>query len=451
MSTSGQRQTLLWIFFGVLVGGLLVAQLLRAPEYHWRQSYRPEDEDPYGTYLLYELLQESYSADAFHELSGPWPADTLASMGKGDMLVFVGERFYGDTSFRSALEGFLARGGTAWLTAYTFDGLETAYGYPQPGRGPRRDSVALVWHAGEAAPEPPRLEALVYRREDTVLSGSWRAFSQASVQEPVGELEARVWQPLSYYPDTPEAIVALESQWPKDGALLLHCVPLAFGNYHLRREGGLAYLNALLGRYAPERIWWDEGHRVNWVGEGSPEDLTLGPGPLDFILGQPALRWAWYLFLLGVLLLLGLAARRRERPVPPPRQLHRQTEQYIATVARLLRRQIGPEAAGQKRLQRLHEDIEQQLGLRVDLKREPAPAALVAKAQVARETLVYIHNRYNALLEAPGTEALLELDSAIDAFYYESQLWKPGAKEPTEPGLGSAQWITVERSSGGRS
>jgi len=65
--------------------------------------------------------------------------------------------------------------------------------------------------------------------------------------------------------------------------------------------------------------------------------IKTGPreGPLDYILSQPPLAWAWYLLLsLGVLYLL-FRAKRRQRMIPVLAQNRNTSLEFIATIGRL--------------------------------------------------------------------------------------------------------------------
>ena len=62
---------------------------------------------------------------------------------------------------------------------------------------------------------------------------------------------------------------------------------------------------------------------------------VVSDSPLRFILSQPALKWAWYLLLAGVLIFIIFNLRRTQRPIPIlPKNLNTSVE-FVKTIGNL--------------------------------------------------------------------------------------------------------------------
>ena len=79
-------------------------------------------------------------------------------------------------------------------------------------------------------------------------------------------------------------------------------------------------------------VWWDEYQKQGRAGEQSL---------LRVVLAHPALKTAYYLLLLGGLLLALVEARRRQRIIPTLRPLPNTTLLFTRTVADLYRQARG--------------------------------------------------------------------------------------------------------------
>jgi len=113
----------------------------------------------------------------------------------------------------------------------------------------------------------------------------------------------------------------------KKGVFYLHTQPAAFSNYHLLKSNHAHYTTALLS-FIPQ------DQQVLWFLK-SQISSELSNSPMRYILSQPALRWAWYLFLIGMLLFMIFNAKRRQRKVPIVIPLKNTTVDFTKTIGNL--------------------------------------------------------------------------------------------------------------------
>lgn len=108
--------------------------------------------------------------------------------------------------------------------------------------------------------------------------------------------------------------------------IYLHNQPVAFTNFHLLKKKNYEYAEKVLQTLPNEKIYW-------YTKEQSSS--TISSSPLRFILSQPSLKWAWWLFLLGLLTFIVFNAKRKQRIIPEIVPLPNTTIQFVKTIGNL--------------------------------------------------------------------------------------------------------------------
>jgi hypothetical protein len=106
----------------------------------------------------------------------------------------------------------------------------------------------------------------------------------------------------------------------------LHTQPVAFTNFHLLKGNHHEYAEKVLS-YIPEgKVFW---HIKDQTGE------VISDSPMRYVLSQPALKWAWYIFLIGMLIFMLFNAKRKQRIVPIIKPLANTTVDFTKTIGNL--------------------------------------------------------------------------------------------------------------------
>ena len=109
------------------------------------------------------------------------------------------------------------------------------------------------------------------------------------------------------------------------GELILVTTPLLLTNYGILNNP--AYVHRLLNRLKDLPVVRTEAYMPNYdVAESSP---------FRELLKRPPLRWALYLVLLGVVLMMGFSARRRQRAIPVEKPPHNYQLDFIRHIGTL--------------------------------------------------------------------------------------------------------------------
>lgn len=91
------------------------------------------------------------------------------------------------------------------------------------------------------------------------------------------------------------------------GNLFVHTNPMPLTNYYLLKDNNYRYSQNIFSFLPDKKIYWFQESKLLDKATNSP---------LRFILQNQALRYAWYLSLLGLLLFVFFNAKRRQRVVP---------------------------------------------------------------------------------------------------------------------------------------
>ncbi|MFY8181551.1 MAG: DUF4350 domain-containing protein [Flavobacterium sp.] len=111
-----------------------------------------------------------------------------------------------------------------------------------------------------------------------------------------------------------------------NGFFYLHTQPAAFTNYHILKENHSEYLEKIVSYIPKGTIFWAID---NINGE------SVSSSPMRFILSNPALKWAWYIFLIGMVFFMIFNAKRKQRIVPIVKPLQNTTVDFTKTIGNL--------------------------------------------------------------------------------------------------------------------
>lgn len=112
----------------------------------------------------------------------------------------------------------------------------------------------------------------------------------------------------------------------RGGNFYLHTAPAAFTNYHLLKADHSEYAANVLSYLPKGRVYWFAKQ---------PADEAISNSQLRYIFSQPALKWAWLLFVFGTIAFMVFHARRKQRVVPLLEPLPNTTVDFAKTIGNL--------------------------------------------------------------------------------------------------------------------
>jgi hypothetical protein len=195
------------------------------------------------------------------------------------------------------------------------------------------------------------------------------------------------------------------------GALYLCANPLIFSNYALLSDRGDDYAAKVLS-YLPksQSIYWDE-----YQNGDIPEDTS----PLRVFFNNPALSWAYYLSLAGMVIFILYEMKRRQRIIPIIEPLKNSTVEFANVVGQVYYEQRNNMNIAQKMIVFFYEHLR----TKYYLKTNPLDAEFVERLSqktgiefsFAQELIGHI--KYVLVQHEVGDHELIRLNQLIEQFY----------------------------------
>lgn len=317
------------------------------PVFDWAENYREDNKEPYGTYLIYNLLEEHFDSKDFTKMTDNL-AEELPTDAKGTAnYVFVGEGVYYDSTDLKTLLAFVENGNNAFISAKSFpDDLMTEYLYNYSiscdesyweGLVVASDTMSTLglYHPNLTKGQGTEFK---YIQNFETAPYRWHYFSE----DYFCDYEYEDFLDIG---DIDEEFVNFVKVPHGSGNFYLHTTPLAFTNFHMIEEYGLEYANKVFAHFSEGDIYWDAYNHVGEIrsSNNSEEDsddlfkpVSLSEeSPLQYILSEDSLRWAWYLLLVMGGLYLIFRAKRRQRIIPVKEPNANTSLEFIETIGRL--------------------------------------------------------------------------------------------------------------------
>ncbi len=334
----------LYLLLGTVAVLLLVFFIFTRPKaskFNWRETYLEAQKDPYGSYVLHQLLSSYYADHTFKEIGEKVAAELPARTSNPASYVLLGEGMYLDSTDVARLLQFVRNGNQAFLASKTipFDLMFDLYYEECNGQfwddySYIEDSLVTVnfFHPDLRQQGGFQFE-YVYRHQPEVYS--WNFIEHIYFCE-----NEKGLKPLGFLDSMRVNFVQVPYG---DGSFFLHTNPLVFTNFHLLDTQGLAYASRVFSHLPAGTIYWDKVSRVDeTIGRRHNDRLANKPtrrfssdSPLKYILAQPPLAWAWYLGLLLGLAYLLFHAKRRQREIPVLAAKRNTSMEFLATIGSL--------------------------------------------------------------------------------------------------------------------
>lgn len=309
------------IYIAVLVFILiliLIGDYNKQKTIDWRPTYSVNDKIPYGLYVFDKEIGGILKNQKIERIPDITPYEFLDSKYNEDTLVetytvkgtFINISQQNNLDDQSAKEimYFVSHGNNAFLSMTNFpktllDSLKFEY-----SSNLLQTKDASVWMANK------KLSSKIYK-------------STSDIADYFSKIDTLNTTVLGYEgnPKYKKNINFIKVPY-KNGYFFLHTNPVAFTNYNLLKKDRYQYTEKVLSYIPKGDVFWYTK---------SPNDENISASPLRYIFSQPALKWAWYLFLIGMFIFILFNAKRKQRIVPILQPLSNLTIDFTKTIGNL--------------------------------------------------------------------------------------------------------------------
>ena len=303
------------VFLVLLLVGIVYIDVTRPKPINWTPTYDIKDKIPFGLYVFNEEAPALFgqkvnriTETAYQYFEPKYDYDSLVNTYtiRGTILS-VSDQYMIDDESTQELLYFAQHGNKIFISSKSFpqklmDSLKFSYSSKFMGRDTIFTSLAN-----------PNLGKKKY--DISVGAGN-------SYFDKIDTLNTTV---LGYHENTKEKLVDFIKVPYGKGEFYLHTQPIVFTNYHLLKDNH--------SEYAAKVLSYTDGE-VFWLLKNQSGEIVSG-SPMRYILSQPALKAAWYIFLLGMIVFFIFNAKRKQRIVPIIKPLENTTVDFTKTIGNL--------------------------------------------------------------------------------------------------------------------
>ncbi len=300
------------LYLSLAFGLFLVVKLMGPKDFDWTPTYAAEDKNPFGAYVLKELLPSLFQGKKV-TVSNQTLYELKDSVKQIENIVVLTHSLSTGPEDTGALLKHVEKGATIFISAQSFYGkladtlkLSTSdYLFEKAITDQRKDSSYLKF----VNPHLDTAHHFVFKRDNI-----HNYFGRFDSTRTTVIAENDFHQP-----------VTIRTRWGK-GSIILNCTPLAFTNIYTLRGDNHQFVATSLSHLPVNDVYWTEYYSV-----GRLEAST----PLRFVLTHEPLAWAYYITLISLLLFMVFEAKRKQRMIPIIPPLENTSLEFVGTIGNL--------------------------------------------------------------------------------------------------------------------
>ena len=295
-------------------------------KFNWFENYDLESEEPYGLDIFAELM-ESYIPNHEFEIIKEQISEIDLADEKGANYIIVSGGLYLHDEDMDELLDFVDEGNTAFLIVthlppelqnklFRFYVTES-YDYALRAN-------ANFYHPDLKSSKDYEFQYRFYEKD---ISYSWAFYDEEIFRNIFNDSE-----PLGYFGDERVNFMRLPYG---DGYLYIHSNPIMFTNFYLIQKRLVSYAESVLAHMPEGDVFLDDFHSKPYFEMDPYESEGPSVGPLDYILSQMSLAWAFYLILGLSLTYILFQSKRKQRIIPVLFEKSNTSLEFIETIGLL--------------------------------------------------------------------------------------------------------------------
>ena len=316
-----RAKIIIGIFVTVLLG-IIVTEIVRPKPLNWRPSYTLVDKIPFGCYVLYHELPQLFpNSDVTDVTESVY--DFLVGRDTTEIsnYLLINDYISLDQQEGNQLLDYVKQGNDVFMAANSFGTyLSDTLNLVQDSRYQLREDTLTASFTNRRFTQ----EEFHYARGihnsyftsvdtlGTTVLGNLKFPSKSALVESENESN-----PIN-------GINFIQVKFGK-GNFYLNSLPEAFTNYYLL-QGNQDYVAHSFSYLKDRPVYWDNYKKSGRI---------VITSPLRFVLNQPALKWAYYLTIIGIVIFMTFRAKREQRIIPVIEPLGNSSVEFARTVGSL--------------------------------------------------------------------------------------------------------------------
>ncbi len=297
------------------LGLLMLLQYSKPKEINWFPSFVAQHKIPYGTFVLNGLMKTLFS-ETVQVTATPYQFLTDNPDAEGTYFFVNGEIKFEETELNVLLD-WTSAGNTLFIASGGFErvlldtlGLETGNLYKEFGE--REGQLYQLVH-----PQLQKNKGYPFKKDPYV-----------PYFEKIDTLKTTVIGLVDHLTEegtiVEEHFNAVQRAFG-EGKIVLTTFPKAFTNYFILKDDNREYTAGLLS--------YVDGGRTIYMDNHYKSGKSFYTSPMYIFLNNKALKWAYYLALIGTLIYVVFEGKRKQRAIPIVKPLQNQTLAFTRTIA----------------------------------------------------------------------------------------------------------------------
>ena len=383
-----------------------------------RESYSHKDKKPFGAYIAYRQLEEMFYRNNVREEKKNFE-DSWKSMADTNCIyICLSQSLFTTDEDVDAIIGFVKEGNDAFFAVQQFDeNLLEKLQCKTTWSGPANYSYALKPYdnTGLRMKVGGAEDANLYQYFYIPFGYHFSTFNSANTRV-LG---------VNQYGD-PDFLVVFKGK----GRIFIHCDPRAFSNYFLLQKNNYQYLQKAFGylRPYPDHVYWNDYYVTIHSKEQARSRRNNGDDDANFssmseIMKHPALKAAFWLTLLLLVLYILFTMKRRQRVIEMVKPNENTTVTFTETIGRLYLQKKDNKNIADKMITYLNEYIRNKYFLNTNVVNTEFMSTLSRKSGVPFEKVETLYRSIQHAQQSPDINdyQLLSLNEQVQGFYKKTE------------------------------
>ncbi|MTE27735.1 DUF4350 domain-containing protein [Winogradskyella ouciana] len=311
-----KRSKIALYIIGAVIVFMMIAEVTKPKPLNWRDSYSASDKIPLGCYILFNELETFSAGEILTSERTIYEYLKRVDTTTPKSLVFINNYLSFDKEESLALMDFAEKGNTVFMSGNYFygnaiDSLNIAV---------VRQYNNLYKKESDHKFTSPSLQKNNRLFKDVIENSHFSSIDTLNTTI-LGTVTTK--DEDDFDETNPNFIKVNVGE--NGGQFILHTNPFAFTNYHLMADKA-DYAATVLSYLPKQQIIWDNNYKSG---------RKVITSPLRFILNNPALKWAFYISLFGLILFVIFRGKRTQRIIPVINKLENATVDFTRTIGEL--------------------------------------------------------------------------------------------------------------------
>lgn len=398
-----KRSKIILVIFAVVLVSIIVTEITRPKPLNWRPSYSAADKIPFGCFVLYNELPNLFTESEITTVEETvydvlYKRDTTQRTN----YLIINDNVQLDKQETNQLLNYVSKGNDVFLAATSFSYF-------------LKDTLNIAIDYEYTLLEDTISVDLTHK----IFSADTFKFSRGMNKAHITSLDSTNTTILGYleFERKDELSGKLEEVVRKPnfiktafgkGQFYINTTPQAFSNYYMLR-GNKNYATHALSYLTNDNLYWDNYKKAGRV---------IIDSPMRFVLNQAALKWGYYLTIIGLLLFVIFKAKREQRIIPVVEPLENSSVEFAKTVGSLYHQNKDYTDLITKKLSYFLAFLRNQYYLDTNTLNEKTIQALAAKSgkplEEVKKLLEFILHLKNKAMHSE--QDLIALNKKITAF-----------------------------------